>query len=73
MLFIVVDPLRPGHELKYHPGEVNAKLADVFIINKINSADPEQVKSVEKNIKTLNPDAKIIRANSVVSVEEKLA
>ncbi|KKK54856.1 hypothetical protein LCGC14_3080480, partial [marine sediment metagenome] len=45
LLFIVADPLRPGHELKYHPGEVNARYADAFVINKMNSAKPEDVKA----------------------------
>ncbi|KKK92778.1 hypothetical protein LCGC14_2699520, partial [marine sediment metagenome] len=57
LLFIVADPLRPGHELKYHPGEVNARYADAFVINKMNSAKPEDVKTVEENLKKLNPDA----------------
>jgi len=69
LLFIVVDPLRPGHEIKYHPGEVNAKYADVFVINKMNSAKPEDVKIVEDNLNELNPNAIKIYTNSVVSVE----
>jgi len=48
LLFIVADPLRPGHELKFHPGEVNARYADAFVINKMNSAKPDDVKTVEK-------------------------
>ncbi|MFW9877744.1 MAG: cyclic 2,3-diphosphoglycerate synthase [Candidatus Thorarchaeota archaeon] len=70
LLFIVVDPLRPGHEVKYHPGEVNAKYADVFVINKMNSAKPEDVKIVEENLNKLNPDAVRIYTNSVVKVED---
>ena len=69
LLFIVVDPLRPGHEVKYHPGEVNAKYADAFVINKMNSAKPEDVKIVEDNLNKLNPNAIKIYTNSVVSVE----
>lgn len=69
LLFIVVDPLRPGHEVKYHPGEVNAKYADAFVINKMNSAKPEDVKIVEDNLNKLNPDAIKIYTNSVVTVE----
>ena len=69
LLFVVADPLRPGHEMKYHPGEVNARVADVLIINKMNSAKPEDVKTVEDNLKKLNPDATIIKSNSVVTVE----
>jgi predicted GTPase len=69
LLFIVVDPLRPGHEVKYHPGEVNARYADAFIINKMNSAKPEDVKIVEENLDKLNPNAIRIYTNSVVTVE----
>ncbi len=69
LLFIVVDPLRPGHEVKYHPGEVNAKYADAFVINKMNSAKPEDVKTVEANLNKLNPNAIKIYTNSVVTVD----
>ena len=70
LLFIVVDPLRPGHEIKYHPGEVNAKYADVFVINKMNSAKPENVKIVEKNLDELNPNAIKVYTNSIVIAED---
>lgn len=70
LLFIVVDPLRPGHEIKYHPGEVNVKYADVFVINKMNSAKPEDVKIVEKNLDELNPKAIKVYTNSVVIAED---
>ncbi len=69
LLFVVVDPLRPGHETKYYPGEVNARMADAFVINKMNSAKIEDVLKVEKNLQDLNPDAKKIFTNSVVSLE----
>ena len=69
LLFIVVDPLRPGHEMKYHPGEVNARYADVFVINKMNSAKPNDVKIVEENLDQLNPNAIKIYTNSVVTIE----
>jgi predicted GTPase len=69
LLFIVVDPLRPGHEVKYHPGEVNAKYADAFVINKMNSAKPEDVKIVEDNLNELNPNAIKIYTNSIVTVD----
>ncbi|MFW9772392.1 MAG: cyclic 2,3-diphosphoglycerate synthase [Promethearchaeota archaeon] len=72
LLFVVVDPLRPGHENKYHPGEVNAKYADVFVINKMNSARPEDVKIVEKNLQELNPSAIRVYTNSVVKAEDPL-
>jgi predicted GTPase len=69
LLFIVVDPLRPGHEILYHPGEVNARYADAFVINKMNSAKAEDVKIVEDNLNALNPNATKIFTNSVVTVE----
>jgi len=69
LLFIVVDPLRPGHEMKFHPGEVNARYADAFVINKMNSAKPDDVKTVEKNLNELNPNATKIYTNSIVTVE----
>jgi predicted GTPase len=72
LLFIVVDPLRPGHENKYHPGEVNAKYADVFVINKMNSAKPEDVKFVENNLDELNPNAIRVYTNSLVKAEDPL-
>ena len=70
LLFVVVDPLRPGHEMKYHPGEVNARYADVFVINKMNSAREEDVKIVEKNLNELNPDAIRVYTNSIVLAED---
>ncbi len=66
---VVADPLRPGHELTYYPGETNARMADVVVINKVNSARPEDVDTVERNIKSVNPKVKIIRANSPVTVD----
>ncbi|MFX1500808.1 MAG: cyclic 2,3-diphosphoglycerate synthase [Promethearchaeota archaeon] len=69
LLFIVVDPLRPGHEVLYHPGEVNARYADVFVINKMNSAKAEDVKIVEDNLKALNPNAVKVFTNSIVTIE----
>ena len=69
LLFIVVDPLRPGHEMKYHPGEVNARYADVFVINKMNSAKPDDIKTVENNLNEINPNAIKIYTNSVVTIE----
>lgn len=65
----VVDPHRPGHELTYYPGEVSLRMADVAIINKIDSADSESVKIVEGNISKVNPNAKIIKAESKITVD----
>ena len=69
LLFIVVDPLRPGHEIRFHPGEVNARVADAYVINKINSAKAEDIQMVEKNLEMLNQGAKKIFTNSIVSLE----
>ncbi len=65
---VVVDPHRAGHELEYYPGAVNFKRADVIIINKIDSADPEKVLEIRKNIKDKNPQAIVIDAASPIFV-----
>jgi len=67
---VVADPHRPGHELLYHPGETNFRGADVIIINKIDSAEKEKVRHVLDNIKTYNPEATVIRANSSIFAED---
>jgi len=66
----VLDPHRSGHELKYHPGETNFLLADVLIINKMDSARPEDIKALEENIKLYNPKAIVIRANSAITIDK---
>lgn len=66
---VVVDPHRPGHELLYHPGEVNLRIADIIIINKVNTAKKGNIAIVKNNIKKVNPNAKIIEAESIISVE----
>jgi predicted GTPase len=66
----VLDPHRPGHELSYYPGEVTLRIADVAIINKMDSADPDSIKKVKENIKKVNPSAKIIEANSLIKVDK---
>ncbi len=68
--FVVLDPHRVGHETAYHPGEVNLNMADVCIINKCETADEEDIKQLEENIKEVNPDSDIIRANSPITVED---
>jgi predicted GTPase len=67
---VVVDPHRPGHELRYHPGETNLRMADVCVVNKIDTAEPENVEAVIGSIRTHNPGAKIVRAASPFHVEE---
>lgn len=69
-LFIVVaDPHRSYHELSYHPGETNVRLADVVVINKVDTAYPEDVDVVRENVRELNPDATIIEAASPIFVD----
>ncbi len=65
----IVDPHRPGHELSYYPGEVSLRVADIAVINKIDSASPENIAIVEENIKKVNPNAKIIKADSKITVD----
>lgn len=66
---VVADPHRPGHELLYHPGETNFRRAHVIVINKIDSADKENVERVLENINKFNPEAAVIRANSLILVQ----
>lgn len=65
----VLDPHRPGHELKYYPGEVCLRTTDVSIINKIDSASAEAIEIVENNIKYAAPNSTIIKAESTITVE----
>ncbi len=67
----IADPLRPGHELLYWAGESNLTMADVIIINKCDSAKQEDIDLVIKNIKSRNPEAVIIKADSPVSVDDE--
>jgi predicted GTPase len=66
----LVDPLRAGHELRYHPGETNLRGADVILINKMDSATPEQVEQLERTIAQTNPTATVARANSRVTADD---
>jgi predicted GTPase len=69
-LFIVVtDPHRVGHELRYHPGETNLRMADVIVINKIDTASLENINTLRKNIFSANPDAIVIESASPIFVE----
>jgi len=70
LAIVVVDPLRPGHEISYHPGEANLLIADTVVINKIDSAYPEDVEIVRSNIFQRNPKAMIVEATSPVFVEK---
>lgn len=68
--FAVLDPLRAGDELTHYPSEVNVRLANVGIINKVNVADAQQIRTVESNLKSLNPKATVIKAASEVTVDK---
>lgn len=71
LLITVFDPHRAGHEKLYYPSEVNARTADVTVINKEDSAEKNAIEEVKKNIKELNPDAIVIDANSTLRVEDE--
>ena len=70
LLITLADPHRPGHEISYYPGEVNIRSADVVIINKVNTANKEDIETVRKNVKNVNPSAQIIDGISSVIAEE---
>ena len=70
---VVADPHRPGHELSYHPGEANVRAANVFVINKVDTAQPENVITVRENLLLVNPAATIIEAASPLFVDDPIA
>ncbi|WP_435147273.1 GTPase [Halobaculum sp. P14] len=67
---VLADPLRPGAETGYHPGETNLRLADAVLLNKENSADPDDVDAVASAVRETNPDADVLHADSVVTVDD---
>jgi predicted GTPase len=67
---VVADPHRAGHEVAYHPGEANLRMANVVIINKVDTADPQNVKQVKANIRMANPNAIILDAASPITVDK---
>jgi predicted GTPase len=67
---VVADPHRAGHELTYHPGEANLRMANVVIINKVDTANPESVRQVKENIKMVNPKALILDAASPITADK---
>ncbi|HEU4527905.1 MAG TPA: cyclic 2,3-diphosphoglycerate synthase [Actinomycetota bacterium] len=67
---VVADPLRAGHETSYHPGEANLRMADVVVVNKMDSASADQVDSLLRTVEELNPGATIVKADSRVSVDD---
>jgi len=66
----VADPHRPGHELSYHPGETNVRMADVIIINKVQTANRQDILTVKENVARLNPRALVIEAASPIMVDD---
>jgi len=67
---VVADPHRPGHEVRYHPGEANLRAADVVVINKVDTADPDGIAQVRRNIQEVNPQAIVVEAASPIFVED---
>jgi len=70
LMVTVVDPHRPGHELTYYPGEVTLRIADVVVINKMDSADAAGIQTVRKSIAAVNPDAIVVDGASTIKVED---
>ncbi len=70
---VVADPHRPGHEYTYHPGEVNARTADVIVINKVDTANPEAIIQVRDSLNKLNPSAIVVEAASPLFVDDPAA
>jgi predicted GTPase len=66
---VLTDPHRPGHEIKYHPGETNLRMANIVIINKVDTADQKSIETVKKNVKETNPEAIIIEAASSITFD----
>src|SRR5512142_1344942 len=73
LAIVVADPHRPGHEVRYHPGETNARMADVFVINKVDTANPESVIAVRESLRAINPNAIMIEAASPLFVQDPSA
>lgn len=72
VLIVVTDPHRTGHELAYHPGETNLRMADIVVINKVDSADKKNIEILKKNIRSVNKRAAIIEARSLIKVDDPL-
>jgi predicted GTPase len=70
---VIADPHRPGHEVRYHPGEANARAADAFVINKVDTAAPENIIEVRERLRELNPDAIVMEAASPLFVDDPKA
>ncbi len=72
LMVVVADPHRAGHEVLYHPGETNARMADVFVINKVDTSTPDHVMTVRENLQRINPSAVIVEAASPLFVDAPL-
>jgi predicted GTPase len=70
LLIVVADPLRPGHELTYWPGSVNIRMADVVVINKVDSASLDELNELRESIFHVNPKVQVVEAASPITVEE---
>ncbi len=70
LMITVADPLRAGHEMAYHPGEMNVRMANIVVINKVDTADPDDVTTVIESVRRLNPRASIVQAASPVTLED---
>ena len=70
LLIVVADPHRPGHESEYYPGETNVRMADVFVINKVDTANPDSVIAVRDNLFRLNPKAVVVEGASPIFVDD---
>lgn len=67
---VLTDPHRPGDEIGYYPGEINLRMADIILINKVNTAKKEDIEIVRKNIEKYNPRAEVLETDSVITVEK---
>jgi len=70
LMVTVADPHRPGHEVSYYPGEINLRIADVVVINKIDSAHPDDIQKVRDSIAKVNPGATVVDAASRIWVDD---
>ena len=68
---VIVDPHRAGDELNYYPGETNVRMADIVVVSKVNTAEPEKVEQVEANVRRINPKAEIVRAAITIRAERE--
>ena len=70
---VVTDPHRAGHEVAYHPGEANLRLADVVVINKVDTGDLDDIVAIQQNVQRINPEATLVEAASPIFVEDSAA